>query len=382
LAGKRGPYRYLTPVERRLVEQRLRAGELPRVIAADVGCQVMTVRRVRQDLWSRRRLSDSGFRVSYEERVKIAIALAGGESPSAIARALGRHRSTIVRELRRCQSRGRYRPWTAQRKADRLSRRAKPRKLEGNPRLLAAVVAGLEQRWSPEQISARLRREYPGDRGMQISAETIYVSLFVQARGELRRQLAAQLRSGRSRRKSQGRADTRGRLVDMIPISERPAEASDRAVPGHWEGDLLMGAAGRSAILTLVERHTRYVLLAGLGRDRKTEHVIAALQARIKGLPAHLVKSLTWDQGRELAAHKRFTEQTGIQVYFCDPHSPWQRGSNENTNGLLRQYLPKGADLATRSQVELDQIAAELNGRPRKTLGWDTPAERMEVLLR
>jgi len=372
----------LTPVERRLVEQRLRAGELPRVIAADVGCQVMTVRRVRQDLWSRRRLSDSGFRVSYEERVKIAIALAGGESPSAIARALGRHRSTIVREVRRCQSRGHYRPWTAQRKADRLSRRAKPRKLEGNPRLLAAVVAGLEQRWSPEQISARLKREFPGDRGMQISAETIYVSLFVQARGELRRQLAAQLRSGRSRRKSRGRADTRGRLVDMIPISERPAEASDRAVPGHWEGDLLMGAAGRSSILTLVERHTRYVLLAGLGRDRRTEHVIAALQERIKGLPAHLVKSLTWDQGRELAAHKRFTEQTGIQVYFCDPHSPWQRGSNENTNGLLRQYLPKGADLAARSQVELDQIAAELNGRPRKTLGWDTPAERMEVLLR
>jgi IS30 family transposase len=217
---------------------------------------------------------------------------------------------------------------------------------------------------------------------MRISHETIYQSLYVQSRGELRRQLTAQLRTGRGTRRSRNRADGRGRMLDMVPIAERSPEVDDRAVPGHWEGDLLMGAAGKSAIATLVERQTRYVLLARLGYDRRTEHVIDALKTQIAGLPQHLLKSLTWDQGKELAAHQRFTSQTGIQVYFCDPHSPWQRGSNENTNGLLRQYLPRKLDLAARSQIELDQIAAELNGRPRQTLGWMTPAEKMEELLR
>jgi transposase, IS30 family len=217
---------------------------------------------------------------------------------------------------------------------------------------------------------------------MRISHATIYRSLFVQARGELRRQLAVNLRTGRAGRRPRGRADQRGRLVGMIPISERPPEADDRAVPGHWEGDLLLGAGGRSAIATLVERQTRYVLLAHLGETRSSEHVIAALKQRIEGLPTHLVRSLTWDQGRELAAHQAFTIDTGVQVYFCDPRSPWQRGSNENTNGLLRQYLPKNSDLAARGQVALDQIAAELNGRPRKTLDWMTPAEKMNQLLR
>ena len=234
--------------------------------------------------------------------------------------------------------------------------------------------------WSPQQIAVRLGREYPDDVGMRVSHETIYQSLYVQSRGELRRELAAQLRTKRSRRKPQGQREQRGRIRDMVMIAERPPEVDDRRVPGHWEGDLLLGAGGRSAVATLVERQTRYVLLARL-EDQTSVHVTDALAQRISQLPAHLVKSLTWDQGRELAAHHRFTQNTGIQVYFCDPRSPWQRGSNENTNGLLRQYLPKGTDLAVHSQADLDAIAAQLNGRPRMTLDWWNPAERMAQLL-
>ena len=237
------------------------------------------------------------------------------------------------------------------------------------------------KRWSPQQISAKLRADYPDDLQMRISHETIYLSLFVQSRGELRKQLTAELRTGRKTRKSQGRVESRGRIPEMVNISERPAEIEDRAIPGHWEGDLILGAAQKSAVVTLVERQTRFVMLARVGRDRSTETVIQALKDKIQTLPAHLARSLTWDQGRELAAHKQFTVDSGVDVYFCDPHSPWQRGSNENTNGLLRQYLPKGTDLAVHDQDALDRISDSLNGRPRQTLGWANPAEKMAELL-
>jgi IS30 family transposase len=256
-------------------------------------------------------------------------------------------------------------------------------KLASCPELRDAVEAGLLRRWSPEQISARLKAEHPGEPELQVSHETIYQSLYIQSRGELRRQLTENLRSRRTRRRPRRTGlGRRGQITGMVPISERPPQVADRAVPGHWEGDLLVGKQNRSFIATLVERQSRYVLLARLGSDGTTDHVIEALKHRIRDLPRHLLLSLTWDQGKELTAHKRFSADTGIEVYFCDPHSPWQRGTNENTNGLLRQYLPKGTNLAPHSQVELDQIAAELNGRPRQTLDWATPAEKMEQLLR
>jgi len=216
---------------------------------------------------------------------------------------------------------------------------------------------------------------------MQVSHETIYQSLFIQARGVLRKDLTRCLRTGRTRRRAPRRADGRGRLRDVVVISQRPAEVEDRAVPGHWEGDLLLGARGRSAIVTLVERQTRYVLLARIGRDKTSPAVCQAIAEKILELPEQLTSSLTWDRGREMAGHAEFSVKTGLPVYFCDPHSPWQRGSNENTNGLLRQYFPKGTDLSVHSQEELDQVAAQLNGRPRQTLGWDTPAERLSELI-
>jgi transposase, IS30 family len=383
MAAGRGSFRWLTPVERAAMAARFRAGARVADVVAEFDVPRTSAARIRDaDALARRRVWHSPHRLSFVEREEVFAGICRGESDGVIARRLGRQRSTIGREIGRCGGRGRYRPLRAEWLAQRLARRPKQTKLAGCRRLLAAVEQGLERCWSPQQIAARLRLEHPDDPLMRISHETIYRSLYVQARGELRRQLTAQLRSGRSTRRTRGRVETRGRIVGMVPIANRPPEVDERRVPGHWEGDLLMGGAGKSAIATLVERHTRSVLLARLADGRGTEQVIEALKTRIEELPAHLLRSLTWDRGKELSAHQRFTVDTGVPVYFCDPHSPWQRGSNENTNGLLRQYLPKGTDLAVHDQAALDAIAAELNGRPRKTLARATPAEKMQALLR
>ncbi|MBA3488307.1 MAG: IS30 family transposase [Longispora sp.] len=258
-----------------------------------------------------------------------------------------------------------------------------PSTISQSPTLRAFIAAGLVKKWSPEQICQARRRHFPDRPEMHVVHETVYQALYVQGRGELRRELAKALRTGRARRKPHRRPDARqARFVtDMVMISERPAEATDRAVPGHWEGDLIIGKDSASAIGTLVERSTRYVILVHLPQGRTAEAVRNALVDTVKTLPSHLAKSLTWDQGSEMASHGSFSLATNIPVYFCDPHSHWQRGTNENTNGLLRQYFPKGTDLSIHSREHLAAVAAKLNGRPRKTLDWDTPAERLAKLL-
>jgi IS30 family transposase len=379
--GNRLSYR-----DRLEVLARIASGQTQGQVADAVGTTSRTVRRVlaaaggSPSRRSRRR-PRSPLRLSLTEREEIRAGIAAGDSFRVIARRIGRAPSTVSREVGGVAGRGRYRATVADDRACLAAMRPKPSKLASCPRLRRAVVAVLERRCSPRQISARLRVEYPDDPEMRIAPETIYQSLYVQSRGRLRKDLARYLRTGRSRRRSR-RAPAGNRIRDMISISERPAEVSDRAVPGHWEGDLLVGKGNRSFIGTLVERHTRYVLLCYLGNDATTETVTAKIAERILTLPAHLRRSLTWDQGREMARHVDFTVATGVKVYFCDPHSPWQRGSNENTNGLLRQYFPKGTDLAVHAQAELDRVAAELNGRPRQTLDWLTPAEKMSQLLR
>jgi IS30 family transposase len=376
----------LSDRDRLEVLARIASGQTQGQVADAVGTTSRTVRRVlaaaggSPSRRSRRR-PRSPLRLSLTEREEIRAGIAAGDSFRVIARRIGRAPSTVSREVGGVAGRGRYRATVADDRACLAAMRPKPSKLASCPRLRRAVVAMLERRCSPRQISARLRVEYPDDPEMRIAPETIYQSLYVQSRGRLRKDLARYLRTGRSRRRSR-RAPAGNRIRDMISISERPAEVSDRAVPGHWEGDLLVGKGNRSFIGTLVERHTRYVLLCYLGNDATTETVTAKIAERILTLPAHLRRSLTWDQGREMARHVDFTVATGVKVYFCDPHSPWQRGSNENTNGLLRQYFPKGTDLAVHAQAELDRVAAELNGRPRQTLDWLTPAEKMSQLLR
>jgi IS30 family transposase len=381
---RRAPYRWLTPPQRRAIERRLEEGARIKDVVAEFGSSEATVWRIRDRAQlSRRRVDHSELRLRFDERERISRGLVGDESARAIARDLGRAPSTITREIERCGGRRRYRALSAERRALEALSRPKQGKLSRCLRLRRAVETGLERRLSPQQISARLKIDHRDDQEMRISHETIYQSLFVQSRGELRRQLAANLRSGRTKRKPRrGAPELRGRIPDQVSISERPPEIADRAVPGHWEGDLLVGARGRSFVATLVERKTRFVILARLGSDRSSRHVTEALAERIRWLPEHLALSLTWDQGNELSLHRSFSRETGIDVYFCDPHSPWQRGSNENTNGLLRQYMPKGSDLSVPSQAQLDEIAAELNGRPRQTLGWATPAEKMAELLR
>jgi transposase, IS30 family len=324
----------------------------------------------------------SGRYLSVAEREEIAVGVAGGFSCREIARRLGRAASTVSREVCRNGMRGRYRALAAQAQAQGRARRPKTARLAGNARLRDWVVARLAERWSPEQISVMLEREFPADREMRVSHETIYQAVYVQGRGALRRELAACLRTGRALRKPRRKeGQRRGRIPDMVMISERPAEAADRAVPGHWEGDLIIGKTGRSAIGTLVERSTRFVLLLHLPRGHDAAAVAAAMTEAMATLPAQLRRSLAWDQGREMAAHAQITLATGLPVYFCDPHSPWQRGSNENTNGLLRQYFPKGTDLSAHSKEHLDAVAAQLNSRPRKTLGWKTPAQALDEVL-
>jgi IS30 family transposase len=366
------------------IRELCRLGWSQRRIVAEVGTSFRAVQRVLRDEPLR---EFQGFvewdpgpgQLIRAERDEICVGLARGLSMAAIGRSLGRDRSTICREVNRNGGRDGYRPGAAHRRAYEQARRPKPRKLE-RPVLRVQLEEWLGEWWSPVQIARRLRREFPDDPMMWVSHETIYQSLYVQGRGELRRELARCLRSGRAQRRSQGRMDQRARIRDMVMISERPAEAEDRAVPGHWEGDLIMGRNNRSAIATLVERATRYVILARVA-DQRAETVREAITAQILTLPEHLRRSLTWDQGIEMAQHAQFSVDTDIDVYFCDPRSPWQRGSNENTNGLLRQYFPKGTDLSTHSQEQLNAVAASLNNRPRKTLDWDKPSERLALLV-
>jgi IS30 family transposase len=323
----------------------------------------------------------SPSRLSMIDREEIRAGLVRGETLSAIAATVGRVVSTVSREVANNGGRRAYRAVAAHRRAAECARRPKQRKLDNCPVLVSQVEEWLIELWSPEQIARRLRYEFPGDPMMQVSHETIYKSLFVQGRGALRRELTACLRSGRVVRRPRRSVERRGRLTDMVMISARPAEVEDRAVPGHWEGDLIVGPKTRSAVGTLVERSTRYVLLLHLPDGHTADKVRIAMTNAIGRLPAELTQSITWDQGSEMAQHRTFTVDTGIQVYFCDPHSPWQRGSNENTNGLLRQFLPKGTDLSVHSAADLHEIERKLNGRPRETLGWLKPCEKLEELL-
>jgi IS30 family transposase len=318
------------------------------------------------------------------EREEISRSLASAVSLRQIARGLGRAPSTVSREVRRHGGCLAYRAADAEARAWARARRLKRCKLAANARLRRLVACKLSSNWSPQQISGWLKRRYPGQAGMQVSHETIYRSLFIQARGVLKRELLRHLRAGhryrRGRRPTQVARQSLGPIPDAVSIRERPAEAADRAVPGHWEGDLIAGRHN-THIATLVERHSRFLLLIKVS-DRSAETVAQALAAKIRRLPLELRRSLTWDRGSEMAEHRRFSLATDMQVYFCDPQSPWQRGSNENTNGLLRQYFPKGTDLAQHTQRHLDAVAKQMNQRPRKTLGFKDPAETLAEVLR
>ena len=364
----------------------VRAGVSFRVIGRQLGRSDASIRQhvgLTGGIRPRER-TRAAVRLSVCEREEISRGLAAGESLRCIAGRLGRAPSTVSREVTRNGGHARYRAADSDRAAWARASRPKRCKLASNQRLCETVAGKLGEDWSPQQIAGWLVRTHPDEPEMQVSHETIYLTLFVQSRGALKRELATHLRTRRMMRRSRAhtsRGHGRGQIVDAIAISERPAEVEDRAVPGHWEGDLLIGSS-RSQIATLVERSTRFVMLVQLPKGRSTEQVVDALAAHVQTLPDQLRRSLTWDRGLELADHKRFTVDTGVQVYFCDPKSPWQRGSNENTNGLLRQYFPKGTSIAGFTQEQLDEVAAKLNGRPRQTLGWMTPSEKLDEVLR
>lgn len=318
------------------------------------------------------------------EREEISRGLAAGKSQRQVAMELGRSPSTISREIRRNKSQRGYRAHSAEYRAEVRARRPKACWLERHERLREVVIEKLQRNWSPRQISGYLSEQFPDDASMRVSAETIYRSLYIQARGVLKKDLIKHLRTGRRIRRAKARSArvvrAHGQILDAVRISQRPAEVEDRAVPGHWEGDLLVGSK-HTKIATLVERKTRFVMLVKMPAD-DSRSIVDALARTVQKLPAELRRSLTWDRGTEMAQHKRFTVATDVQVYFCDPHSPWQRGSNENTNGLLRQYFPKGTDLSEHSQQHLDDVARELNERPRETLGFRTPAAKLAEVLR
>jgi IS30 family transposase len=323
----------------------------------------------------------SPARLSLEDRVNIKLWLVEGTSFAEIGRRLGRPTSTISREVGGRAARDEYRPMVAHCRAAERARRPKPTRLASNGALRERVVADLTELWSPEQIAGRLKLEFPQNPEMWVSHETIYKSVYIESRGELRRELARCLRTGRAKRQPRGRVARPGGIPAMVPIVERPAEVDDRAVPGHWEGDLLIGAAQRSAVGTVVERTSRFTLLLHLPDGRGAASVRTAAAEAFAQLPETLRRSLTWDQGREMTEHATFTVDTGVQVYFCDPHSPWQRPTNENTNGLLRQWMPKGTDLSRHDRAQLRAIADSLNNRPRKSLGYMTPSEKFAELV-
>ena len=324
----------------------------------------------------------SRLALTLAEREEISRGIVADESARFMARKLGRSPSTVAREVSRNGGYDRYRASSADETAWVRARRPKSCKLADNRQLRETVARKLRSHWSPEQIAGWLKSSHPGDEAYRVSHETIYRSLFVQARGVLKKELLMYLRSKRTIRRSRrvgANGDRRGQIADLVSIRERPAAVEDRAVPGHWEGDLLSGSKN-SHIATLVERHTRYVMLAKVA-NKETGTVVSALIKQAKKLPNELYKSLTWDRGKELADHRRFTLATDIAVYFCDPQSPWQRGSNENTNGLLRQYFPKGTDLSVHSQAHLNKVARQLNQRPRETLAFQTPADRFNACV-
>lgn len=364
---------------RRLAAKGHKLREIGRMLGCSRHAVTNTLRRQPRPL-SPTAWNPSPARLSLHEREEIRVGLERGDTLTAIAKRIGRAVSTVSREVKANGGRDAYRAHVAHQAAFEQARRPKTPKL-ACPRLAGKVAAWLELWWSPEQVAERLRIEFPDDPMMRVSHETIYMSLFVEGRGQLRRELSRCLRTGRAQRRPRSRIETRGKIPGMVMISERSPEVEDRAVPGHWEGDLIIGQGNRSAVGTLVERTSRFVLLLHLPDGREAVKVNDAMKTAIGDLPAELIRTITWDQGREMSSHLDFTVDTGVQVYFCDPHSPWQRPTNENTNGLLRQYLPKGTDLSDHSAEDLAEIARSLNNRPRKSLGFMKPSERLAELL-